>query len=661
MAHELSAVNIEEFAKLAQRIGGLTSQEVLAIIDRAADQQVMPQQLALELGKLNAADIDIINTLLAPRDSIPGYHVLGLIGRGGMGVVYRARQLSLNREVALKTIPLSQLVGPTAAARFENEAQVLARVTHPHIVAAFDFGRHAGRLFLAMELVQGRDVQALIEHHGALPELLAWHVIRQAAAGLAHAARANVIHRDIKPANLLLVNPPDGFPLPVGIPMVKIADFGLSILRDDQQEGHQRLTSANVHVGSPTYMAPEQLDVGDIDHAVDIFALGVTCWHMLVGRAPLHGSSLRQLVIQRLTQRTPPLSQHAVNCSPATIQLVEQMLEIDPRQRIRAYDVLLSRIDAILAANANPPGATAERATPFDATSFLTGAESEPNSGYGDKPTQQFVTTSLSPVLNVSADGASTSQSLSTETTRSNSSSVAPTRVAPLTRRTLSWWMWLVPLVSLAVLVGGWGVVSVLRLAPPARQPTATGPRFALFDGIMLDRWSVVSGSWFPSVDGEGAAVLEGSDGTIRRPLADLASESIASRFALEATCRIRATASARLRLQVQLVEQEGLALAVMVELQPDALVVITQRASSAARIINRTPLTMAVDSAQPLRSLRIERQVGQWWVLLDGQVVCNFATSDLRKLSSVELTATNGSVQFADLSIAPLLDETRR
>ncbi len=302
------------FAKYARSLGGLSGEDVSAIVELSSERQVAPWQIALEQEKLTAADVDIIKTLLAPRDSIPGYEVLELIGRGGMGVVYRARQLSLNREVALKTILLSHMGTAVAAARFENEAQVLARVIHPHIVTAFDFGRHAGRLFLAMELVQGRDVQALIEHHGALPETLVWQIIRQAAIGLAHASKANIIHRDIKPANLLLVNPPDGFALPAGIPMVKIADFGLSILGDDQQSGQPRLTSLSVHIGSPTYMAPEQLESDDIDHAADIFALGATAWHMFVGRAPLEGSSLKQIVMQRLTHACRTLVSR-VGCS----------------------------------------------------------------------------------------------------------------------------------------------------------------------------------------------------------------------------------------------------------------------------------------------------------------------------------------------------------
>jgi len=388
MPHDPPAADSSDFASLAARIAGLNGEQASRLVEQASASSMPVWQIALEQGQLNAVDVDIIKTLLHPQESIPGYEILDLIGRGGMGVVYRARQLSLNREVALKTILLSQVSNATAAARFENEAQLLARLTHPHIVAAFDFGRHAGRLFLAMELVEGKDVERLISHHGRLPERLVWHVIRQAAAGLAHAARVDVIHRDIKPANLLLVHPPDGFALPAGIPMVKIADFGLSILADDQQAGHERLTSASVHVGSPTYMAPEQLESGEIQHSADIFALGATAWHMLAGRAPLQGSGLRQLIMQRLTQPTDAIDRHASQVSPATVELLHDMLRIDASQRIAEYSVLLRRIDQILA-NTEPTSATKDPQLEFDTHEFLTQTSSQTASLAAIDPTRQ--------------------------------------------------------------------------------------------------------------------------------------------------------------------------------------------------------------------------------------------------------------------------------
>ncbi len=165
-------------------------------------------------GMLDPVQVDIVETLLSPEDVVPGYQILDLIAQGGMGVVYRARQKSLDRIVAIKTILVSQMHDQSSFARFEQEAVAVARLRHPNIVAAYDFGRHQGRLFFVMELVEGEDVQRTIENEGPLTENVAWRLLRQAAAGLSHAASAGIIHRDIKPANLLLVEPPAGFELP---------------------------------------------------------------------------------------------------------------------------------------------------------------------------------------------------------------------------------------------------------------------------------------------------------------------------------------------------------------------------------------------------------------------------------------------------------------
>lgn len=665
MPFDSPAPKEDTFAKYARSLGGLSGDEISAIVELSVERQLVPWQVALEQEKLTAADVDIIKTLLAPRDSIPGYEVLDLIGRGGMGVVYRARQLSLNREVALKTILLSQLGAPVAAARFENEAQVLARVIHPHIVTAFDFGRHAGRLFLAMELVQGRDVQALIEHHGALPETLVWHIIRQAAAGLAHASKANIIHRDIKPANLLLVNPPDGFALPAGIPMVKIADFGLSILGDDQQSGHTRLTSVSVHIGSPTYMAPEQLESDDIDHAADIFALGATAWHMFVGRPPLAGNSLKQLVLQRLTQPTPTLTQHVANCSPATSQLVEQMLEIDPRRRLRQYDELLRRIGDILAERPKHPGFATTQSLGLDLPSVQPNFSDQAGDNNADSPTQLFSPNgafrdpSSYPVgLETSAEERSTAATaaLSSSSLESLSMNISPaqTQSSPAKRRAVSRWLWLALPILLALLLAGWTTLGLFPPASPERPSVATGLRQALFDGHTLTNWSVVSGSWSPDEDGEGAAVLQGTNGTIRRLLSDESLRPLSDHFAIEATCSLSGEASARFKLQARTTEQEPMNL--LVELRSETLLVFVQTASSEPRLQSQTRLTKGPDNIPDLRGLRFERQAAQWWIMLDGQIISSFAGTSLEELAYLELSVVQGSAQFADLSIAPLI-----
>src|SRR5262249_28528733 len=146
-------------------------------------------------------------------------------------------------------------------------------------------GRHEGRLYFAMELVEGEDVEQRVEQRGPLDEATAWGLARQAASGLAHAAGFGIVHRDVKPANLLLVEPPAGFPLPHGLPLVKIADFGLAFLAEEA-ETRTRLTATNATVGSPHYMPPEQLEGASVDVRADIYALGATVYHMLAGQPP---------------------------------------------------------------------------------------------------------------------------------------------------------------------------------------------------------------------------------------------------------------------------------------------------------------------------------------------------------------------------------------
>src|SRR5206468_1091946 len=149
----------------------------------------------------------------------------------------------LDRLVAIKTVLLSMLSQSGAVARFEQEAMAVAKLRHPNIVTAYDFGRHSGRLFFVMELLEGETLETLITRLGHVDEPLAWGIIRQTAAGLAHAARVNVIHRDIKPANLFLVEAPSGFTLSGGQPMVKITDFGLALLERHSPQA-DRITMA---------------------------------------------------------------------------------------------------------------------------------------------------------------------------------------------------------------------------------------------------------------------------------------------------------------------------------------------------------------------------------------------------------------------------------
>ena len=148
---------------------------------------------------------------------------------------------------------------------------------------------------LRWELVTGEDVGKLIHRRGVLDEWTVWGIVHQAAAGLAHAACQGIVHRDIKPANLLLVEPPTGFPLPLGLPMVKIADFGLARLTASTDE-RTRLTLENTAIGTLNYMSPEQLSGEPVDLRTDLFALGASAFQMLTGEPPQSGKTATQII-----------------------------------------------------------------------------------------------------------------------------------------------------------------------------------------------------------------------------------------------------------------------------------------------------------------------------------------------------------------------------
>ena len=207
--------------------------------------------------------------------TLPGYEILGELGRGGMAVVYRARHLGRQRLVAIK-VSHQGLADDEVAARFHQEQLLAVRVTHPNLVAAYDAGQVAGRPYLVLEFVEGRDLAWLIQQRGSLPTAEACEVVRQAALGLQHLHGYGLVHRDVKPANVMLT--PSG--------LVKLLDLGLARDLRVSAPGEQ-VTSPGQCLGTLDYMAPEQCLAS---HAVAgraaISALGCTLYELLAGRPP---------------------------------------------------------------------------------------------------------------------------------------------------------------------------------------------------------------------------------------------------------------------------------------------------------------------------------------------------------------------------------------
>lgn len=294
--------------------------------------------------------------VLAGGTELPGHVVVDVLGSGAMGVVYRARHAALDRVVALKTIKLGRLDAETATERFLREAKAVARLRHPNIVTAYDCGRHGDLVFYTMELLDGESLEQRLAAGPIADETFVWQVIRQAAAGLGHAAAAGVVHRDVKPGNLFLTPPPTGYPLPPGVPMVKVTDFGLAVVHGPTDQDI-RLTQSGIVVGTPLYMAPEQFGGAAADLRADIYALGVTAYEMLTGRSPFSGGTLIDLVKAKATSSVAA----SAGMSVPSLALIQAMTAYEPADRPQTYDDLIGRIDALLASRHAPQSQRAKR------------------------------------------------------------------------------------------------------------------------------------------------------------------------------------------------------------------------------------------------------------------------------------------------------------
>jgi len=308
----------------ACRIEGVSVQDVEPYLAAERSGTSLPDRLSPEVvdRALREFSTEHAAAALPPGTRIGSYEVVAGLGVGGMGEVYRARDTRLDRTVALKRLNADLAWQPEGRARFEREARAISRLNHPHICTLFDVIEADGTDFLVMELVDGETLAARLQR-GPLTVSETIRLAAQIADALAAAHRQNVVHRDLKPANIMLT--------PRGI---KLLDFGLAALRgEDSMPGDPHVTATGTILGTPAYMAPEQLQGRPVDARADLFALGAVMHEMLTGRRAFEGESSAEVAVAILERDPQPISKVRDDVPEALNRAISACLAKNPDER----------------------------------------------------------------------------------------------------------------------------------------------------------------------------------------------------------------------------------------------------------------------------------------------------------------------------------------
>lgn len=287
-----------------------------------------------------------------PGATVGGFKILQSLGKGGMGEVFLARQLSMDRNVALKILPKGMTADREDVDRFVNEVRLSARLDHPNIVTAYEAGQDAGTYFLAMAYAPGETLESRLKRTGPMPEAAALGIARKVAAALAYAWGAHhLIHRDVKPANIMLNDNDEP----------KLMDMGISKRFGDIGG----LTLDGTVVGTPNYMSPEQADgLPNVDFRSDMYALGATLYHTVTGHLPFAGNTLMETLRKQATASLPDPRRGGVSLSRSCVLVMETLLARNPEQRYVTWEAFLAEADVVLSGgvlkrNGLPAGASA--------------------------------------------------------------------------------------------------------------------------------------------------------------------------------------------------------------------------------------------------------------------------------------------------------------
>src|SRR6516164_7134489 len=275
-------------------------------------------------------------------DLIDHYRVLELVGRGAMGVVYKALDVNIDRPVAIKVMSAEARGDPSFVERFRQEARVQGALNHPNVALLFDYFVHEGAPIAVMEYIDGESLEQLIRRRGPIPAHESIPIFKQALCGVAAAHRAGIIHRDLKPANLMITK--DG--------IVKVMDFGIA-----KRQGAPSATQVSTSIGSPFYMAPEQILGRPVDCRTDVYALGITLYELVAGQRPSNSRGKAEyLVLDAHVNELPePPTVYRYGIPRTVVDAVMRSLAKDPDARFQSADEFMRALPEISAPDAAAP------------------------------------------------------------------------------------------------------------------------------------------------------------------------------------------------------------------------------------------------------------------------------------------------------------------
>jgi serine/threonine-protein kinase len=333
------------FGRMALEQGLCTNDELARSIDAVKERRkntpAMLRDLMVELGYITDNQAERLKTTIREAKDvphqIPGYKIQGKLGAGAMAIVYKAKQLSLNRAVAIKILPKRFSENPEYVERFYREGQAAAKLNHNNIVQAFDVGEAGGYHYFVMEYVEGKTLYEDLSAGKVFKEEEALEIITQVGHALAHAHDRGLIHRDVKPKNIMI--DPEG--------VVKLADMGLARATADIETAQ---TEAGKAYGTPYYIAPEQIRGKiDIDGRADIYGLGATFYHTVTGRVPFMADDPTEVMKKHLKEQLIPPDHINTSLSAGVSEVIEVMMAKRREDRYSDAEELLVDLEALRA------------------------------------------------------------------------------------------------------------------------------------------------------------------------------------------------------------------------------------------------------------------------------------------------------------------------